>query len=365
MNFLRNHKFTSKTKNIFFLVVFCFLLTHNLELEAQKKYVVVLDAGHGGKDPGNTGNGFKEKKIALKVAIAIGDQLKKQKDIEVVFTRDKDDFINLWKRGDIANQAKADLFVSIHCDSHTSNAYGAGTFVLGIRGNKKNLEIAKRENAVILLEDNYKQRYEGFDPNSAESMIGLSLLQEENLDKSLALASFIQSNFTKKLKRLDRKVKQDNFQVLRETIMPSVLIELGFLTNKNEGRYLNSKKGQKALSNSIAIAIKKYINHLKINTISVVDDVVTEGSVSKIEYKIQIASGKNRIATKSYNFKGLKNVERVAVGSFFKYYYGNSEVLKKVKKSLKKVMKKGYTSAYIVAFKNGKRITLKEAQNML
>tara|TARA_B110000908_G_scaffold72220_1_gene87158 strand:+ start:32111 stop:33208 length:1098 start_codon:yes stop_codon:yes gene_type:complete len=365
MNFLRNHKFTSKTKNIFFLVVFCFLLTHNLELEAQKKYVVVLDAGHGGKDPGNTGNGFKEKKIALKVAIAIGDQLKKQKDIEVVFTRDKDDFINLWKRGDIANQAKADLFVSIHCDSHTSNAYGAGTFVLGIRGNKKNLEIAKRENAVILLEDNYKQRYEGFDPNSAESMIGLSLLQEENLDKSLALASFIQSNFTKKLKRLDRKVKQDNFQVLRETIMPSVLIELGFLTNKNEGRYLNSKKGQKALSNSIAIAIKKYINHLKINTISVVDDVVTEGSVSKIEYKIQIASGKNKIATKSHNFKGLKNVERVAVGSFFKYYYGNSEVLKKVKKSLKKVMKKGYTSAYIVAFKNGKRITLKEAQNML
>lgn len=365
MNFLRNHKFTAKTKNIFFLVLFCFFLTHNLGLQAQKKYVVVLDAGHGGKDSGNNGNGYKEKNIALKVAIAVGDQLKKQKDIEVIFTRDKDDFINLWKRGDIANQAKADLFVSIHCDSHTSNAYGAGTFVLGIRGNKKNLEIAKRENAVILLEDNYKQRYEGFDPNSAESMIGLSLLQEENLDKSLALASFIQSNFTKKLKRLDRKVKQDNFQVLRETIMPSVLIELGFLTNKNEGRYLNSKKGQKAFSNSIALAIKKYINQLKINTISVVDDLATEGIVSKIEYKIQIASGKNKIATKSYNFKGLKNVERVAVGSFFKYYYGNSEVLKKVKKSLKKVMKKGYTSAYIVAFKKGKRITLKEAQNML
>ena len=365
MNFLRNHKFTAKTKNIFFLVLFCFFLTHNLELQAQKKYVVVIDAGHGGKDPGNMGNGYKEKKIALKVAIAVGNQLKKQKDIKVVFTRDKDDFINLWKRGDIANQAKADLFVSIHCDSHTSNAYGAGTFVLGIRGNKKNLEIAKRENAVILLEDNYEQRYEGFDPNSAESMIGLSLLQEENLDKSLSLASFIQSNFTKKLKRLDRKVKQDNFQVLRETIMPSVLIELGFLTNKKEGRYLNSKKGQKALSNSIAHAIMKYINQLKLNTISMVDDVITEGSVSKIEYKIQIASGKNRIATKSYNFKGLKNVERVAVGSFFKYYYGNSEEFKKVKKSLKKVMKKGYTSAYIVAFKNGKRITLKEAQNML
>jgi N-acetylmuramoyl-L-alanine amidase len=364
MNFLRNHKFKARTKNIFFLVLFCFFLTHNFELLAQKKYVVVLDAGHGGKDPGNTGNGYKEKNIALKVAVAVGNLLEKENDIKVAFTRDKDVFIDLWKRGAIANQEKADLFVSIHCDSHTSNAYGAGTFVLGIRGNKKNLEIAKRENAVILLEDNYKQRYEGFDPNSAESMIGLSLLQEENLDKSLALASFIQSNFTKKLKRLDRKVKQDNFQVLRETIMPSVLIELGFLTNKNEGRYLNSKKGQKALSNSIALAIKKYINQLKLNTISMVDDVATEKSTIEVEYKIQIASGKNKIATKSYNFKGLKNVERVSIGSFFKYYYGNSEVFKNAKKALKLAKKKGYKTAYIVAFKNGKIIPLKEVQNM-
>ena len=364
MNFLRNHKFKGKTKNIFFLALFCFFLTASLELAAQKKYVIVLDAGHGGKDPGNTGNGYNEKNIALKVAVSLGKLLKKEDDIKVVFTRDKDVFIDLWKRGDIANQAKADLFVSIHCDSHTSNAYGAGTFVLGIRGNKKNLEIAKRENAVILLEDNYKQRYEGFDPNSAESMIGLSLLQEENLDKSLTIASFIQSNFTKKLKRLDRKVKQDNFQVLRETIMPSVLIELGFLTNRNEGRYLNSKKGQKALSNSIALAIKKYINQLKLNTISVVDDVVNEKNTTIIEYKIQIASGENKIATKSYNFKGLRNVERVAVGSFFKYYYGNSDAFVKAKKALKLAKKKGYNTAYIVAFKNGERISLKEAQNM-
>ena len=363
MNFLRNHKIKAKTKNIFFLAFFCFFMTASLELAAQKKYVVVLDAGHGGKDPGNTGNGYKEKNIALKVAVAVGKQLQKEDDIKVVFTRDEDVFIDLWKRGDIANQAKADLFVSIHCDSHTSNAYGAGTFVLGIRGNKKNLEIAKRENAVILLEDNYK-RYEGFDPNSAESMIGLSLLQEENLDKSLTIASYIQSNFTKKLKRLDRKVKQDNFQVLRETIMPSVLIELGFLTNRNEGRYLNSKKGQKALSNSIALAIKKYINQLKLNTISMVDEVVIEKSMTEIQYKIQIASGKNKIATKSYNFRGLRNVERVDVGSFFKYYYSNSKVLEKAKKALKLVKRKGYKTAYIVAFKNGERIPLKEAQNM-
>ena len=363
MNFLPNHKIKVKTKNIFFLVLFCFFATMSLELTAQKKYVVVLDAGHGGKDPGNTGNGYKEKNIALKVAVAVGKQLQKADDIDVVFTRDKDVFIDLWKRGDIANQAKADLFVSIHCDSHTSNAYGAGTFVLGIRGNKKNLEIAKRENAVILLEDNYN-RYEGFNPNSAESMIGLSLLQEENLDKSLTIASYIQSNFTKKLKRLDRKVKQDNFQVLRETIMPSVLIELGFLTNRSEGRYLNSKKGQKALSNSIALAIKKYINQLKLNTVSVIDDLAIENRTTEIEYKIQIASSKNKIPTKSYNFRGLKNVERVAVGSFFKYYYGGSAVLEKVKKALKLAKKKGYKTAYIVAFKSGERISLREANNM-
>ena len=140
MNFLLHNKFIAKTKKILFLVLFCFSLLNYSSLHAQKKYVVVLDAGHGGKDPGNMGNGYKEKNIALQVALEVGKLLNLEKDIKVVFTRDKDVFIDLWKRGDVANQAKADLFVSIHCDSHTSNAYGAGTFVLGIRGNKKNLE---------------------------------------------------------------------------------------------------------------------------------------------------------------------------------------------------------------------------------
>jgi len=364
MNFLLHNKFIAKTKKILFLVLFCFSLLNYSSLHAQKKYVVVLDAGHGGKDPGNMGNGYKEKNIALQVALEVGKLLNLEKDIKVVFTRDKDVFIDLWKRGDVANQAKADLFVSIHCDSHTSNAYGAGTFVLGIRGNKKNLEIAKRENAVILLEDNYQQRYKGFDPNSAESMIGLSLLQEENLDKSLNIASLIQTNFTKKLKRLDRKVKQDNFQVLRETIMPSVLIELGFLTNKQEGRYLNSNKGQKAFASTIAEAIKKYINQLKINTIAVMDDVAEENQQTSLVYKVQIASGKKKIATKAYNFRGLKNVERAAVGSFYKYYYGSSSDLVAAENSLRKAKKKGYKTAFMVAFKNGKKISLKEARNL-
>ncbi|MGK0308672.1 MAG: N-acetylmuramoyl-L-alanine amidase [Urechidicola sp.] len=364
MNFLQTNKFNTKVKNLFFLLFFIstFFFSSTF-IYAQKSYTIVLDAGHGGKDPGNLGNGYKEKNIALQVALMVGRELKKEKDIKVIYTRKTDIKIPLWKRGDIANTAKADLFVSLHCDSHTSNAYGAGTFVLGLRGNKMNLEIAKRENAVILEEDNYKERYIGFDSNSAESVIGLSLLQEENLDKSLEVASLIQTNFTKNLKRLDRKVKQDNFQVLRETIMPSVLVELGFLTNKNEGRYLNSKKGQQQMGKAVSDAIKNYVNHLKINT--VVEVIDTDDNLNNtIEFKIQIASGKNKISTKSYNFKGLKNVQVVKVGTYYKYYYGNTSKYKEVLTFLKTAKQKGYLSAFIVAFKSGEKISVLKAKKM-
>ena len=363
MKFQENHKFNTKAKFIFlFFFVFSFLMNYT-SVYAQKKYVVIIDAGHGGKDPGNLGNGYKEKNIALKVALNVGKKLSKQKDIKVIYTRKKDVYPPLWKRGEIANNAKADLFISIHCDSHTSNAYGAGTFVLGLRGNKKNLAIAKRENAAILLyEDNYKEKYKGFDENSAESVIGLSLLQEENLDKSLALASLIQNNFAKKLRRNDRKVKQDNFQVLRETIMPSVLVELGFLTNKKEGRYLNSKKGQEQMSKAISDAVLNYISNLKLNTVDA--SFSAEKPIESVEYKIQISSGKNKIVTKSYNFKGLKGVQRVAIGKYYKYYYGLTSNYKTVKKSLKTAKNKGFTSAFIVAFYKGEKISVSEAVKM-
>ncbi|WP_299635353.1 N-acetylmuramoyl-L-alanine amidase [uncultured Tenacibaculum sp.] len=234
---------------------------------AQKKYKVVLDAGHGGKDPGNLGNGYRESKIVLKVALLIGKELEKNnKDIEVVYTRNKDVFVELHNRAKIANEGKADLFVSVHCDSYRSpKAFGAGTFVLGLSGNKQNLEIAKRENAVILMEDNYEKNYD-YDPNSPESVISLSMLQEENLDESLAFAELVQNNFSL-AKRYDRSVKQNNFLVLRETVMPSVLIELGFLTNKAEGKFLNSSVGQLKMAKSIAKAIGKYINQQKLNTV--------------------------------------------------------------------------------------------------
>jgi N-acetylmuramoyl-L-alanine amidase len=361
MNFLQMFKFIITSKNLLTLGVLILVL---FPIHAQKKYTIVLDAGHGGKDPGNRGNGYYEKHIALKVTLAVGRILEKEKDIKIIYTRKTDIYPELWKRGEIANNAKADLFVSIHCDSYLPRpeAHGAGTFVLGLRGNKKNLEFAKRENAGVLLEENYEQRYKGFNTNSVESVLGLSLLQEENLDKSLEIASLIQGNFTKQLNRLDRKVKQDNFQVLRETVMPSVLVELGFLTNKKEGKYLNSKKGQLQMANAIANALKKYVTNLKINTVkNSVIEVTPSKEVSTVtEYKVQIASSKTKLATKAYNFKGLKNVQRVKVGRYYKYYYGITNSLKSTKKYLLKAKKKGYSSAFLVAFKNGEKVSVKK-----
>ena len=355
------------------VVIFSFLfLNTTLVYSQDKKFIVVLDAGHGGNDPGNIGNGYREKTIALKVVKEIRNELQKINDIKVILTRDKDVLINLWKRGEIANKAKADLFVSIHCDSHSSNAYGAGTFVLGLHANKRNFDVAKRENAVISLEDNYRERYKGFDPNSEESVLGLTLLQEENLDKSFLLAADIQQNFSKALKRKNRGVKQAGFVVLHQTYMPSVLIELGFLTNKNEGKFLNSKSGQQKMAKEIARSIKKYYNQLKLNTVVVNDQISIENSKvdatirdeDKLEeeviFKIQIASSKNKIELKSYNFKGLKNVQRVKVGSYYKYYFGVTTIYNKVKNSLLKAKSKGYSDAYIAAFKKGKKVSLTE-----
>ncbi len=388
---------------IFFIGITFFMSVTTVN--AQKKYVVVLDAGHGGKDPGNLGNGYREKNIALRVALDVGKELLTARDIKVVFTRKKDVFVELHNRAKIANNKKADLFVSIHCDSYSkARAHGAGTFVLGLKGNSKNLQIAKRENASILYEDNYKQNYD-YDPNSPESLIGLSVLQEKNLDNSLAIASHIQSNFSN-LKRFDRKVKQDNFLVLRETIMPSVLVELGFLTNKAEGRFLNTRRGQIKMAKAIAEAIKKYVNQLKINTVGgsfpviveetkkeivtkkkpapkkiVAKKVVTpknkvkkdkkktqnttvkkqKKNKSLIEFKVQIAASKRSLTKNNFNLRGLKNVKSLFIDGYYKYYYGNTVVFQEIKKFLAEARKVGHKDAFVVAFKGGKKISIKEA----
>lgn len=362
IQFLKFHKYNTKKASVLFWTILLFLFVLPFSTQAQKKYVVVLDAGHGGKDPGGITSRYKEKEVALKTTLLIGKELSKNKEIKVIYTRTTDVFKGLWERGKIANKAKADLFVSIHCNTvRNTRAYGTETFVLGLHANKRNLEVAKKENNAILYEEDYQKRYK-YNPNSPETIIGLTLEQEENLDKSLQLATFIENKFKHKLKRKSRGVKQAGFVVLHQTTMPSVLVELGFLTNRKEGRYLNSKRGQKELANSIASAVQKYVNQLKLNTVETfVDEVDDYKTESNIEFKVQIASWKTRLATRAYNFKGLRNVERKKENSFYKYYYGKTSKYKQVQIALKEVKKKGYKTAFVVAFKKGKKISVKEA----
>lgn len=335
-----------------------------------KPFVVVIDAGHGGKDPGNRGNGYYEKKIALNIALELGKRLAKEKNLRIIYTRKTDVFVDLIERANIANKADADLFISIHCDAHSSQAYGAGTFVLGLHANQRNFEIAKKENSVIFFEENYEQNYDGFDPNNPESVIGLTLMQETYLDQSIAAADAIQKRFVKNLKRKNRTVKQAGFIVLKYTYMPSVLIETGFLTNTKEGAFLNSKKGQDDMAKAIADAIIDYKNNL---ALTVAEDLQTETDVpsvnkaeermssSSIDFRVQIAASQKQVGHQSYNWKGLKGVYSEKQGKVYRYFYGNTTRYSTAKGYLDTAKGKGYSSAFIVAYKNGKKISLEEA----
>ena len=347
------------------LTVLCFFYSPNgFSQENREKFTVVLDAGHGGRDPGNRGNGYYEKKIALNIALQIGKILSENPSFKVVYTRKKDVYVDLIVRADIANKAKADLFISIHCDSHNSKAYGAGTFVLGLHANQRNFEIAKKENSVIFLEENYEQKYEGFDPNSPESVIGLVLMQEDYLDQSIVIADLIQKIFVSDLKRKNRTVKQAGFVVLKYTYMPSVLVETGFLTNKKEGAYLNSKNGQKEMAQSIAKGIFKYKelfnNEIGASSKDSFDSNIVSNSNEYFELKIQIASSKKNLPLKSYNFKGLSDLSADKIDNIYKYFFGKTNDYSSAKKLLSKAKKIGYKDSKIVAFKNGVRISLNE-----
>tara|TARA_R110000868_G_scaffold98237_4_gene270253 strand:- start:7589 stop:8881 length:1293 start_codon:yes stop_codon:yes gene_type:complete len=395
------------------------------EVKSDDPFIVVLDAGHGGHDPGNLGNGYLEKKIALNIVLKVGEILSKNKDIKVIYTRKDDTFIDLYVRGEVANKANADLFVSVHCDSHTSDAHGAGTFVLGLHANKQNFEIAKKENSVIYLEDNYENRYADYDINSPESVIGLTIMQEEFLDQSVALATMIQDNFSNKLKRTDRKVKQAGFIVLHQTFMPSVLVETGFLTNKDEGAYLNSTKGQNDMGDAIAKAILHYkegvkptIKNVETNVAKPKAPTVKEEIVEKAEekkeiitkaveekvaevkkpevtntppkveeakevvevpavkvkeaidanevaksivFKIQLMASSKNVALNPSNFKGLSNLSQEPYKNLYRYMYGETRSFREAKMMQTLAKEKGYSSAYIVAYKLGERIPIQEA----
>src|SRR5690554_1188958 len=286
---------------------------------------VVLDAGHGGRDPGAIGAENKEKDIVLAVALKVGEYLKRElPELNVVYTRTSDVFVPLDERAEIANRAKADLFVSIHANAISNpRIYGAETFVLGLHRSQENLEVAKKENSVIILEEDYTTKYEGFDPNSPESYIIFELMQNVYLDQSISAASIIQDQFEQRVGRHNRGVKQAGFLVLRKTAMPGILVELGFLSNQDEEKFMMSEEGQTYLASAIFRAIRDYKNrfearsNVNVNGVdsgkgqpltsavaqsadkgkaeSATTATVQAPSTDKIEFRIQVAASTTRI----------------------------------------------------------------------
>lgn len=383
--------FLFNNRNIFLLLLsFCVFTA--IAQKKNAKFTVVLDAGHGGKDPGNSYHGFVEKEIALKTTLKVGDLLEKQKDFEVVYTRQTDVFIELVNRPKVANKINADLFVSIHCNSVTNQTpAGTETFVMGLSRSNMNLEVAKKENSVILLEDNYKKTYEGFDPHKPESLAGLKIVQEENLNSSITLASIIQDNFTRNLNRKTRGVKQQPLWVLDAAYMPGVLIELGFLSNKEEGEYLNSEEGQDQMAEQIAKAIIAYKKEFFSEMASVEEekpivkppkpakeeakemtkpltqevtevkqpDTVVVPTSENGKYKIQLfASSKKRDVT-SPDFKGLKAISFTFDNNLYKYFYGSASDLNEAKKLCQEAKKSGFSDAFVVVVNDGKTSAVK------
>ncbi|MEQ8324589.1 MAG: N-acetylmuramoyl-L-alanine amidase [Vicingaceae bacterium] len=338
--------------------------------------VVVIDAGHGGKDGGCVGTDqITEKDIALSIALKTGKYIEENLiDVKVIFTRETDEFIELFERARIANRNKADLFISIHVNAFTSERpFGTGTYVMGLAKTDANLRAAMRENEAILLEDNYQERYENFDPNSPESYIAMSLQQSAFLNQSLLFAAGVQHQFSERVGRFDRGVKQAPFLVLHQTTMPSVLIETGFITNPEEEKFLKSELGQDYLASAIYRAFKNYKSEIEGKLKSSYD---LAGQIKKTEsqenygreglvFKIQIATSANKIDLVPENFKGLDSVEVYEGGNLFRYTYGQAADMGQAGELQSKVREHGFQDAFVVAFLNGTRISVKEANELL
>lgn len=421
------------SKHIFSLIIIFIALfsvpmvMHAENTPAAKSFTVVLDAGHGGKDPGAVGRISREKNINLSVALALGKLIENNcPDTRVLYTRKTDVFIPLDRRAQIANKAKADLFISIHTNAMPGKkiARGTETYTMGMARAQENLDVAKRENSVILVEDDYQTRYEGFDPRSAESYIIFELMQDKYMEQSVSLARNIQKEFKNTAKRADRGVHQAGFLVLRATTMPSVLVELGYITTPDEERYLNSAQGINLLANSLYNAFRQYkdkqnrvtvplkapeskeetkqktqaatisnppvptqtVTKPETQTENVQADtsavpspksvrpntptpvasatqrviVETSHATDTILFKVQILTSSRQLHVNSSHFKGLKEIEGFKENNIYKYTCGKTSDYKEAVK-IKEEIKNKFPDAFIVAFQNDKKIPLGEA----
>ena len=359
-------------------------------LQAQgRDFTVVIDPGHGGRDPGAVGRKGKEKNINLNVALKLGNLIQaNHKDVRIVYTRQKDVFVTLDKRAQIANNAKADLFISIHTNSvaRGRTVRGTETYTLGLHRTDDNLEVAKKENSVILIENDYEQRYAGFNPNSAESYIIFEFLQDKNMEKSVDFATQIQRQFKNTAKRIDKGVHQAGFLVLRETTMPGVLVELGYISTPDEERYLLSEAGTSDLAKSIYQAFANYKSRHDSPSARSVEPSPTlpkestpdkpapktekkapapapkknNTSKAKPVFKIQILASDKKLSNQSKQFKGLSPVGYYQEKGLYKYTYGDNTDYNKVLRTKKQIASK-FKGAFIVAFKNGKKMDVNQA----
>ena len=358
-------------------------------------FKVTLDAGHGAHDFGAVYNGHVEKNIALAIVLKVGKILEENPKIDVIYTRKTDVFIDLIERANIANRADANIFVSIHCNANKNTvADGTETYVMGMTKVASNLEAAKKENSVITLEKDYKQKYEGFDPNSPETMIGMTLMQEEYLDNSISMASKVEEEFAALGKKLRQGgVKQAPYMVLHKAYMPRVLIETGFISNPVEGNILDSEEGQDDIANAIANAIisykKEYFGNgnldsdyekpsrkiiekpLKDTATSIKQQLMdvpltkkpseNQAMVDGVIFKVQLSASVKKVELDSKNFKGLKNISISQTKNLYKYMYGETSNYEEAKKLLQEAKSKGYKNAYLIAFKDGKSISVQDA----
>ena len=373
-------------------IIFIAIIICNSVFYGQAKFKVTLDAGHGDHDPGAHYHGFIEKEITLEIALKVGKLLEKQPNIDVVYTRKTDIFIDLVERANIANRSKSNIFVSIHCNANVdTNAYGTETYVMGRGKSASNLEVAKRENSVITLEKDYKKKYGGFDPNNPESMFGMTLMQEEFEANSIALAGKIQERFVRDLGRKSRGggVKQERYMVLHKAYMPRVLVETGFISNIEEGDRLNSDEGQNEIAQAIANAIidykKEFFDYSEsdITPENVIKETTKPDSKPfepkatestnkhdlKSEptgtiYKVQLSSSGKKLALVPKNFKGLNSITSSYEKKVYKYFYSESTNYDAAKVYLKTAKSKGFSSAFITAFQNGKNINLNLVNNL-
>ena len=352
------------------------VFTPKAEAQTAKIQTIVIDAGHGGKDPGAVGKKAKEKDITLAVAKKVGAKIKQQyPDVKVYYTRTTDVFVELMERANIANRNDADLFISIHCNSvaKSPKTGGAETFIMGDHRNSANLAVAKRENASILYESNAEANYGGFDPNSTEAYIAFSFIQSEFKQRSLEFAELVQNQLVGSAKRYDRGVQQAGFLVLYKTAMPSVLVELGFISNPTEEAYMQSADGQNALAAAIANAFKTYKTNFEKNSVNMQQEATTENKEEKVEtpeipvtppavdknkgivYKVQFTTRSRQVDNPQNVYKNLNDVDFYEHNGVFKYTAGCFATKAEADKYLKEVLSKGYDGAFVVKFEDGVR----------